>query len=330
MSIKALRKILIGAETTAGTAVPATTHWRGTGMIEDNRETVFVEEDIGYISGIDRTVVTRLEGRIEFDDTPATYEQLPYILMAGIKTVAATADGAGAGYIADYDFGTTAANSIKTYTVEGGDDQQAEEIEYGFVEAFSLSGAAGEPVNMNATFVGRQVSLSTFTATATVPTVEEVIFGLGKLYIDAVSGTIGTTLKSNSLMGFTLDVDTGWRAVYSADGQLYFGFAKQVMPEVTLEVTFEHNATAVAEKAAWRAQTARQIRLIFEGTSFTAGTSYSKKTLRIDLAGKWESFDKIDEMDGNDVVTGTFRARYNSTAALFAKIRVVNKLAALP
>lgn len=330
MSVKALRKVLIGAETTAGTAVPATTYWRGTGMIEDAREVVFVEEDIGYISGVDRTVVTKYEGRIDLDDTPATYEQLPYILKAGVQTVAATADGAGAGYVADYNFGTTAANTIQTFTIEGGDDQQAEEIEYGFVEAFAMSGAAGEPVNMNATFVGRQVSLSTFTATASVPTVEEVIFGLGKLYIDAATGTLGTTIKSNTLMGFSLDVDTGWRAVYSADGQLYFGFTKQTMPEITLEVTFEHNSSAVAEKAAWRAQTGRQIRLIFEGSSFTSGTSYSKKTLRIDLAGKWESFDKIDEMDGNDVVTGTFRARYDSDAAIFANIRVVNKLATLP
>jgi hypothetical protein len=35
------------------------------------------------------------------------------------------------------------------------------------------------------------------------------------------------------------------------------------------------------------------------------------------MAGKWDNFNKIGERDGNDIVEGTFRARYNSTAARF-------------
>jgi hypothetical protein len=58
----------------------------------------------------------------------------------------------------------------------------------------------------------------------------------------------------------------------------------------------------------------------------TAGTFTTKK-VRIDLAGKWESFDKIGEVNGNDIVTGTFRAGYNPTAAKFAEIKVVNQTA---
>ena len=37
MGIKALRKLLLGAETTAGTAVAADLRWRGTGVIEDQQ-----------------------------------------------------------------------------------------------------------------------------------------------------------------------------------------------------------------------------------------------------------------------------------------------------
>jgi hypothetical protein len=87
----------------------------------------------------------------------------------------------------------------------------------------------------------------------------------------------------------------------------------------------------VAEKEAWRNGTPRQIRLLIEGDALTsAGTSYSKKTVRIDLAGKWESFEALSDQDGNDTVTGLFRARYNQLADLFAEIVVVNELTTLP
>jgi len=96
-------------------------------------------------------------------------------------------------------------------------------------------------------------------------------------------------------------------------------------------VTFEHDATSAAEKVAWRAGTTRQLRLRWLGTALTtAGSGYTYKTLIVDMAGKWEKFDKLAEQDGNDIVTGTFRARYNSTAALFCELVVVNELASLP
>jgi hypothetical protein len=103
------------------------------------------------------------------------------------------------------------------------------------------------------------------------------------------------------------------------------------MPEIKLDVTFEHNATATAEKAYWRAGTARLLRIKCEGSTLAAaGSAYTYKTMIINLAGKWDSFEKIDEVDGNDVVTGHFIARYNSTSALFASFVIANEVAAMP
>ena len=100
------------------------------------------------------------------EDVPATYEQLLHILEAGVKTVSSSQDGTGSGYIYEYVFPTTAANSIKTYTIEGGDNTEEEEFTYGFVESFTLSGAPGESVMMGADWVGREVSTGTFTASS--------------------------------------------------------------------------------------------------------------------------------------------------------------------
>ena len=60
----------------------------------------------------------------------------------------------------------------------------------------------------------------------------------------------------------------------------------------------------------------------FDGTS--------SKYLTLDMAGKWDNFEAIGERDGNDIVTGNFRCRYNSTAALFFEAVVGNALSALP
>lgn len=330
--VKALRRIQLGKETTKGTAVAATTVWRGLGTIEDQREVVFPEENIGYLSGQDRTYTPKLLAALEMEEIPATFEQLPYILNAGVKLVeTGAADGAGSGKIYAYTFPTTAINAIRTYTIEGGDDQEAEEMEFSFVKEFVLNGAAGEALMMGATWAGRQVIVAAFTGALSIPTVEDVIFSLGKLYIDAVGGTIGTTLQSNTLLGMNFSCDTGWEEVDAADGAKYFSFHKSTAPEITCELTFEHDAIGAARKVDWRAETARQIRLAFEGSLLaSAGTVYSKKTIRVDMAAKIETVSKLDEQNGNDILKVVFRPRYNATAARFLEITVVNELASLP
>ncbi len=55
MGVKALRKIQIGKETTAGTAVAATTIWRGMGTIEDQREIRRIDEDVGVLQRTNRS-----------------------------------------------------------------------------------------------------------------------------------------------------------------------------------------------------------------------------------------------------------------------------------
>lgn len=328
--IKALRKIQLGVETTAGEAVAATALWRGMGTIEDTQVMTFVEEDIGLLSGTDRSYVPMLGASLSLTSTPATFEQLPYIGEMGIKTATPTQDGAGSGYIYQYTEATTAVPTIATYTIEGGDNIAVEEMEYAYAESFTIEGNAGESVMMSAETRGRQVSTSAFTGAIAVPTVEEILASKGKLYIDAIDGTIGTTQITNSLLNFTLSWATGLVAVPTLDGDLFFSFVKKTSPEITLDLTFEHDSSSVAEKAIWRAETPQLIRLQFEGPAVeTAGTSYTYKTLNIDLAGKWDNFGALADQDGNDIVTGTFRARYNSTAAFFAELLIVNELTTL-
>ena len=329
--VKLLRKIILGKETTAGTAIATTTVWRGTGTLEDQREVIHVDEDIGYLGKVTRTNTPKLQGAITTEGD-ATFEQLIHIMNAGVKSVASgSTDTGGSGKIWAFPFPTTTPNTIKSYTIEGGDNQQAEEMEYSFVRKFSIQGAGGEPLKVSADWLGRQITPTDFTTSGvTVPTVETINFGKGKLYIDAITGTQGTTQITNSFIDMTLNVNTGWQPVYTGDGNKYFSFPKCVGPEIMLDVTFEHDTTGVAQIAAWRAETAQLVRVIFTGSAVTAGATYASKALVIDLAGKIEKVTPLKDADGNDIVTVTYRGAYDSTASKFATITVVNLVSTLP
>lgn len=333
--IKGFSKIQLGGEVTPGSAVAATTVLRSSfAGPDDQRVVTFPDEDIGYVSGVDQTYVPYLLGRLAIPERRATFEQLPYTLAAGIKSVVTgVADGAGSGKIYAYPMPFDTYPSLpKTYTLEAGDNQQAEEMEYGFVSEFTLSGEERQPLMISDVWQGRQWSPTTFTAGQTAPAIEEIQFQKGKLFIDAVGGTLGATQVSATFLAMNLAVKTGWIPNFTGDGNLYYTDIEHVRDqmEVLLNITLRHNASAVSEKASWRAQTARKLRLAFEGSALTAGTTYSYKTLRIDLAGKWERFEPISERNGMMVSNGIFRARYDATANLFANLTVVNTLASLP
>lgn len=328
--VTALRKIQIGKETTPGTEVDATTRLWLTGVLKDDREVRFDEEYAGYLSGLGKTHIPFLAGSIAMEGI-ATFEQLPYILNAGVEGVSGSQDGAGSDYIYTYSFPTTAVKTPHYYTIEAGNDVQEEQMLYCFVSEFTLSGAVDETLKIAATWQGRQVDTGSFTAGVSPPTVEDILFNLGRLYIDDSGGTIGSTEKSNTLISAELSVVSGFKGQRAADGQKYFSYVYQARPEISLKLTFIHNSSAVSEISKWRSEAVRLLRLKWEGSSVsTPGTTYSKKTLIVDMAGKWEAFETLDEQEGNDVISGTFRPFYSSADALFAQIIVVNELASLP
>ena len=331
--VKALRKIQLGREVTSGTVAVATTIWRGEGTLEDTLVQMFPPEDIGYLSHVDRSYISLKGAKVTLASTPATFEQICHILEMGVKTATPVRDGSGSGYVYTYALPTTAQNVIKTYSIQGGDDAGAEVMEYCHVTDFEISFKAGEAVMMSATIEGRQITVQAFTGSVSLPSVENILGSKGKLYIDAVNGTLGGTQAANTLLSASLKVKTGLVAVPTADGNLYFSFVKGIAPDVKLDLVFEHETKAIAEKVAWRAQTARKMRLIFLGNTLTtSGTTggYTTKELIIDVAGKWERFGALSEQNGNDTVAGTFNVAYDSTAALFCNLTVVNELASLP
>jgi hypothetical protein len=334
--VKALRKIQLGKESggAAGTAVPATTIWRGMGLLEDLREITHVAESVGIALPTNRAYIPKLGCKVTFDPIEATFQQLPYILEAGVSIESPTQDGGGTDYIYAYAFPTTALNTLETYTIEMGDNQLAQETDYAFVESFKLSGNAGEGVMMEATWIGRSVVDASFTGALSVPALtpdDHILFGGSNLYIDAVGGTIGTTEIVSTLLSFELDVTTGYKAKWTNLGKDFdFVYFDGDSFSATLKLVFEHNAAADAQRDLYEVATPRLIRLKFTGGAVaTGGTVYDNNTLIINAAGIYTAM-PFGDIDGNATVEAEMKIGYDLTGTKGLDFVVVNELSALP
>ena len=119
----------------------------------------------------------------------------------------------------------------------------------------------------------------------------------------------------------------------TGDGNLFFGYAKYdpSQVEVTLEMKFEHDSKAETQLTAFEGETRQQVQLLIEGSQVgTPGTTYTFLSLIIDIAGVWTDFSELGDDDGNSVIDVTMIGAYDSVAALFSSVTLVNEVNAVP
>lgn len=319
-------KTQLGRESTAGTAVASTTIFRSPfSMLEDGRERMIVEEQIGNFVSAERSFDGLLAAKWAQPSTELTYEQVCHILEAGCKT--ATPSGTGPyTRVYNYPYSGTTVNTIKTYTIETGSatvsaDQY--EAEYAFVEDFEFSGAFGEAWTMQSNWLARQMTQASFTSSLTAPTVNEALFNHCLLYIDASGGTIGTTQKTGVLTAANVKVKTGLMQVPVGDGALYSVAHKWTQPEITFSITLEleDGSIVATERGIYRSNGTRLIRL---KTSPSASLQF-----QIDIAGKYDSVSDYENSDGNTTVTLEGHGVASSTDSLSLTFTMINGVAAL-
>jgi hypothetical protein len=187
---------------------------------------------------------------------------------------------------------------------------------------------------MSADWFGRQVTNASFTGALTVPTVEEALSQKAQLFIDdAGTGTMGTTAITNTLLSWELTCTTGWKPKFTLDNNaLYYAFHYFDKDSFSAQftATFEHNATAVAEKAEWRNEVVRLIRLDLLGATLGTPGAFTNKTVRLDLAALYTEWSALDFDEGNSIVNITAEVGYDETEALGSSITVVNNLTSIP
>lgn len=337
---KELRSIRLKAETTNGTPVSPRFLWRGNGdLIDDKREVKRAEEQIGIFGGSDRTYIPKLMAELALASTEATFEQLPDLfLMAGIGTSgggnrAGSAQGASGSttvfYLAVPSF---TAPVTYSYTAEAGNgtasaDGWTEVIEYLTADELKLSFKGGEAMMVSANLTGRQGTptnaLGTFSNVGTVPAVETILSSVGSFWLAPSGSGFGTQqVTPGNILAGEVTFKPRWSRKWTVDsGQLYFATAVFAGIDITGQLTLEGQSSgtygaygSAGQVEKWRGQIAQMLTMTWRGGAITAGTTYLNKELTIELPIKWESFDKVGDLDGNDIRVGKFFSEYNLDA----------------
>lgn len=341
--VTALEKTLIGVEASAGaTTDTVTTHWRGIGKIRDRLEVVYPPERVGRIGGTSRHYIP-VTGGEPYLEGDATFEQLLYLFNAGIYLATPTTDASSAitrtWSVQSASTDPVATTDLGTLVIESGDNNDLDIARFCYVRELNLTGKQGEAMQLTATLGSRAPSTSSaFTAVGSTDfenPAETILFSKVGLYIDDTTGTIGATQKSETILDMTLRFTTGWVPLEAKDGRLDFSNIKRIDDEIMLDVTFEHNGVASAERAAWRAGTDRMLRLQWTGNAISttdSGVSIDTKLFRMDLYGTWTTFgpEGLEEQNGDNIYRGTFRVAYVPVAAKKADFTIVNEVATLP
>lgn len=338
---KRFTKLQMGKESPAGTAVAATSIWRGVGnQMSDDQVVEQIDELVGIAGGTDRSAVTALLAGIELAETPMTYEQLQYLLaLAFGGPTAGIQDGSGSDYVYTTNVPETAGPTAAPYTWEAGDDREAAEMEYAVCTEFTLKGQAGQTAKMAGKLIGRQVTQSAFTGALSAPSVEDSLVSKGKVYLDAVTGSYGGTQVATQIIAYELKVASKWSMLYSMDGQLYYTLPVWTGYEITGKLTFVHDSavlrsgtgTAAGAKVHFAGQTPRLLRIdLIGGAVATPGTTYSTKKVVLDLPIKYTKAGVLGEKDGISIVDMEFRSRYNLTKTDAGQFVIVNELVSLP
>jgi hypothetical protein len=324
------RSLRLRLESTPGTPATPRYQWRGLfGMPDDQREVVNVEELVGIFGGTDRSYIPKEYAELALGESELTFEEAPLLFAAaGFGSAGGSAQGAsGSAVVFEFAIPVGTAPTTQSFTIEAGDNVQAEQMTYCIVRELKISFPGGEAIKAEATWMARSVgsanAVGSFSNVGTlVSPVEVILSGRGSVYMNpAVSGaTFGATRGTpGNVLGGEITFSDMWTAKYPVDaGALPFHTAVWVGCTIEGELTYEVQDVGTTgamgtagQRQAWRNQQAQLMRLNFPGGTIPIGTTYSTKLLRIDLPIKYTKFDPLDDQDGNAIVTAQFFSKYN-------------------
>lgn len=327
MGAYGLRKIQVGAESTKGTAVTAGVILTGLdGQLEDTSDLQMrpKEYQTGLLPGSNQGTPVFVTDLAELSFSgDFTYENAPYLLSAGWGYVAPTTASSGTTWV--FPAPTTAINTVKTQTLQTGDNSEQLKAAYGLIPELSIKGSTNDVVKVSGKYTARSVTAASSgfdSAAALAATTMPV--NSWKIYSDAATGTVGTTALSATVREFEIKAKSNFHLKQFADGVLYPTSDGQGVPDVEVDFVLEYNSSAIAIRNQFKNKTQRRIRLQSASTITAANSFYA------DISGYWSNPKKIGEKDGNTTVAITFMAMpAGTTTADYCNFGLVSSVTGL-
>ena len=339
-SVRALRKIQLGKESTPGNNVAATDRRIGEVTFREASESVTPEHDFGLLAQFGEgpfIVNTTTEMTVE---TELSFEQILFALLAGVRGgVSPGAEQTGGQGDFLWTFTPYAAQdpNVDTFTLEyyetDGDaspTEQEYEAGFGFVKSFSIGAESGPVLStLSEEWIAEGMAVTTITAALGIPT-RKLIPGRNwtvKL-ADTMAGLPGASILAARVLGFSWELTTGLDAKYRLAGSTDLADKRFSKREVAVEITLDLTDTVEAIRLnKFRAGAKQFIRFQVEGSQIGSGLNH-----RLTFDGAYvvpEGFDLGEEDEGQSVVTIPFNAFYDATAGYDFKIEAVNTISSI-
>lgn len=312
-----LKRVQYGLEAVHGT--PATVDTKlYTEMVLPNSDREIMRPMAGQGSRVparaDEAFVRRIIAEGIQMQTPsesgAYFELLPVVLSGGIigNVTPAEQTGGEGDYLWTFDdsnlTGTETVDSLTLQTAAATGASQGYQIAYALPTRIEITGNAetGE-TNLSATYFGEEITRTTLTGGAATPAFKDMDGKLWRLYVDNAWGSLGGTELANSLLDFTLTIDTGVHHKRRGSGQRVFDAHDQAGIEATLRLGLERGVAAVeAEEAIYRSNTPtlRALRLEIDSlTQIGAGVNHK---FTVDLIGNWTLWGSFGRDQGGNLI----------------------------
>lgn len=291
-----LQFVQIAAETT-----PGTTPGTGFRKLQSLRFEVQPEGDFQIHRGApykfpSLAILNKELSSVRIPDSPATYNELPYLLASVLKTVAPTVPpGATDARLWTFDPSSTAGDTPRTFSIEQGDAVRAHRVAYALLHELSLK-FSRESVTIAATGFARplQDGITLTSGASEVPLVPIMPHTLDG-YLDSTHTGLGTT-KLLRLFSGELTVRSRWQAVWTVNSaEQSFAAHYETEPEARLSMMLEADAQGMAHLDQARGGATTFFRLRAIGPQIESGHNHE---LTIDLALKISKLGTLQDEDG--------------------------------
>lgn len=321
-----------GQEATRGTAVAATSKML---MAFEPEEEDAIERPnlaLGYAIAHRGNEFHVMNGtKFTIPAFPLNYEQLPALLNMAVAIDAAPT-GADP-YTWTHTPSLTADPALAARTLErrltGGGGNIDDEWAYAMLSELEISWEAGRPIMVSASGFARKRQDSTLTAAQTAPTPEHIPSHLLTAFIDDDWASLGGSQVLGQMLNGSWKIVTGLKPYSAADGRTDLDFSSHEFdPNIRLHtlnfrLLVKNSGQYSTERTAAEETppTVRAVRLRAAGTS--------SRQLTIDGLYTHErgSYQKIDEIDGQDVIDVSMIGTTDGTNHL--SVELINKVATL-
>lgn len=315
----AFRKILIGRESTYGTAVAATNILYGNLSVTPEMQIHMPQDERGSLAANHRSVGTGHSASLRFS-SDATFEQILHLLSMTLKTEAKS--GSSAEKIYTFTPSLTSANDQKHYTFEYGDNEEQFESASVVCQSLEISVQAGGPLSVSANMIGHFPITTSFTSLA-VPTEDKnhtIISDSGVFTLDSAWGNLGNTPQDATnealFLGGSIRLNSGLTAQRNMTLDTYPGVQTAIYNptrlsqsrrshSIDMDLVFT-SGTASSVWAAYRDQTNKAVRLKWMDVTNSIETN-KRRALTVDMHGRFTNVSELlSDSNGDSVLRVTF------------------------